>query len=243
MSVTNQETGTNINEISEGIYRISTPVPPDKVPGGFSFNQYLILDEDPLLYHTGLRKLFPFTLEAVKSVLSPERIRYIGVSHTEADECGALNEWLQAAPRAVPLCGNIAKAVSLDDIADRAARAVADGEVLSLGTHTVRWFDAPHLPHAWDCGHLMELSTHTLLCGDLFTQNGEGMPAITEADILGPSEMFRKNMDYYSYSRNAPAMIDRLVNEKPTTLACMHGSVWKGDGAGLLRALAQELAK
>jgi flavorubredoxin len=243
MSVTNQQTGTNVNEIADGIYRISTPIPPDNIPGGFSFNQFLIVDEDPLLYHTGLRKMFSLTLEAVRIVLPPERIRYIGVSHTEADECGALNDWLTTAPRAAPLCGKIAAAVSIVDLADRAPQSLADGEVLRLGTHSVKWFDTPHLPHAWDCGHMMELQTQTLLCGDLFTQSGDGNPAITEADILGPSESFRKNMDYYSHSKKAPVMIEWLANENPSTLACMHGSVWKGDGARLLRALAQELSK
>src|SRR4029079_10414690 len=169
MTVTNKQSGTNVHEVAEGIYRINTPL---AIPGagGFSFNQYLIVDEEPLLFHTGPRKMFPLVREAVASVLPVERLRYISFSHVEADECGSLNEWLGAAPQSVPLCGTVAALVSISDLADRAPRALADGERLTLGTHTVRWFDTPHLPHAWECGFLMEERTSTLLCGDLFTQ-------------------------------------------------------------------------
>jgi len=131
--------------------------------------------------------------------------------------------------------------VSIDDLADRAPRAMADGEVLSLGTHAVRWIDAPHLPHAWECGFLLEERTDTLLCGDLFTQGGAGHPAVTESDILGPSEAFRGAMDYFSHTRDARAMLEKLASNEPTTLACMHGSAWCGDGAKLLRALGDSL--
>ena len=243
MGVTNQESGTNVNEIAAGIYRISTPVGPDLIPGGFTFNQYLIVDDQSLLFHTGLRKMFPLVREAVASVIPVERLRYISFSHVEADECGALNQWLAAAPDSVPLCGRVAASVSIEDLADRMPRAIADGEVLSLGKHSVQWFDAPHLPHAWECGFLMEKSTNTLLCGDLLTQPGEHPPPITEGDILGPSEAFRARMDYYSQTKNARGMIERLAAAKPTTMACMHGSAWRGDGAALLRALADALCK
>ncbi len=240
MNVTNKKSGTNTHEIADGIYRINTPV---EIPGagGFSFNQYLIVDDEPLLFHTGLRKMFPLVHEAVASVIPVERLRYIGFSHVEADECGSLNEWLAAAPESVPLCGTVAAMVSIGDLADREPRALADGELLSLGKHCVRWFDTPHLPHAWECGFLMEEQTSTLLCGDLFTQGGANLPPITESDILGPSEAFRKQMDYFSHTKNAREMLERLASTNPTTLACMHGSAWRGNGAKLLRALADEL--
>ena len=140
--------------------------------------------------------------------------------------------------RALPLSGAIAKMVSVDDVALRPARALADGETLDLGSHTVRWFDTPHVPHGWECGFLMEGTTGTLLCGDLFTQGSYGKVAVTSDDILGPSEAFRKPMDYYAHAPTTRAAIERLALEKPTTLACMHGSAWSGDGAAILRALA-----
>jgi glyoxylase-like metal-dependent hydrolase (beta-lactamase superfamily II) len=133
--------------------------------------------------------------------------------------------------------------VSIEDLADRAPRALADGETLSLGKHTVQWLDAPHLPHAWECGFLFEQETRTLLCGDLFTQPGVGELPLTESDILGPSEAFRHELDYFSHSKNAPELIERLAALNPATLACMHGSAWRGDGANLLRALAVELSR
>lgn len=241
MPVTNHQSGTRIDEIADGIYRISTPVPPSIVPGGFTFNQVLILDDEPLLFHTGLRRLFPLVREAMAHVLPPERLRYIGLSHFEADECGALNEFLAIAPRSVPLCGQIAALVSVNDVADRSARALADGEVLSLGRHAVQWFDTPQVPHAWECGFLLERRTRTLLCGDLFTQGGASHAPLTQADILGPSEAFRAAMDYYSHTTRARPLLDRLAAARPTTLACMHGSAWQGDGEGLLRALADAL--
>jgi len=240
MTVTNEQTGTNVHEIADGIYRISTPV---KIPGagGFSFNQYLIVDDEPLLFHAGLRKMFPVVREAVATILPVEKLRYITLSHTEADEAGALNEWLAAAPQSVPVCGTVAAMVSIGDLADRPPRALADAEVLSLGKHALRWFDTPHLPHAWDCGFMIEERTATLLCGDLFTQGGNGLPPVVESDILGPSEAFRHKMDYFSHTTNAKEMLERLASTNPTTLACMHGSAWRGDGAALLRALSQAL--
>jgi flavorubredoxin len=241
MTVTNRQSGMNVHEIADGIYRINTPVAIEGA-GGFSFNQYLIVDDEALLYHTGLRRMFPLVREAVASVLPVERLRYVALSHVEADECGSLNEWLAAAPHSVPLCGTVAAMVSIRDLADRAPRALADGELLPLGTHSVRWFDTPHLPHAWECGLLSEERTRTQLCGDLFTQGGADLPAVMESDILGPSEAFRHAMDYFSHTSRARAMLERLASTSPTTLACMHGSAWRGDGAKLLRALADELA-
>ena len=242
MSITNKQSGTNVHEIADGIYRVNTPV---TLEGGvgFSFNQYLLADDEPLLFHTGPRKMFPLVREAVASILPVERLRYVAFSHVEADECGSLNEWLAVAPHSSPLCGTVAAMVSINDLADRAPHALADGEVLSLGKHAVRWFDTPHLPHAWECGFLMEEGTRTLLCGDLFTQGGADLPALTESDILAPSEAFRHQMDYFSHTRNARAMLERLASAEPATLACMHGSAWRGDGAQLLRALADALSR
>jgi flavorubredoxin len=242
MTVTNRQSGTNVHEVADGIYRINTPV---LIQGeeGFSFNQYLIVDDEPLIFHTGLRKMFPLVREAVASVLPVERLRYIAFSHVEADECGSLNQWLAVAPQSSPLCSTVAALVSINDLADRPPRALTDGESLSLGKHVVRWFDTPHLPHAWECGFLMEEGTRTLLCGDLFTQGGADLPAITESDILGPSEAFRQGMDYFSHTNKAREMLERLASTQPATLACMHGSAWRGDGAKLLRALADALSQ
>ncbi|SAL49426.1 Beta-lactamase-like protein [Caballeronia turbans] len=234
--------GTVVNEIAERIYRISTPV---EIPGGggFSFNQYLIDDDEPLLFHTGLRRMFPVVREAVERIVPIDRLRYIGFSHFEADECGALNEFLAVAPRAEPLCGQVAAMVSVSDYADRPPRALSDDETISLGQHSVRWLDTPHLPHAWECGFLMETASATLLCGDLFTQGGSHPPPLTEGDILEPSETFRQKMDYFSHTRYARQMLERLAALQPTTLACMHGSAWHGDGAALLRALADSVER
>lgn len=242
MTITNSQSGTNVYEVADGIYRINTPVAIDGA-GGFSFNQYLIVDDQPLLFHTGPRKMFLWVREAVAAILPVESLRYVAFSHVEADECGSLNEWLGAATQSVPLCGTVAAMVSINDLADRAPRALADGELLSLGKHSVRWFDTPHLPHAWECGFLTEERTSTLLCGDLFTQGGADLPPITESDILGPSEAFRHGMDYYSHTKNASLMLERLASTNPKTLACMHGSAWRGDGAKLLRALAVALTE
>jgi flavorubredoxin len=239
--ISNPDSRTRIDEIGDGIFRISTPV--TVVPGGFTFNQYLIVDDEPLLFHTGLRKLFPLVREAIDTVMPAERLRYVSFSHYEADECGSLNDFLRIAPNAVPLCGKIAAIVSIGDVADRAPQAMDDGEVLSLGRHRVHWFATPHLPHAWECGFLSEETTQTLLCGDLFTQGGAEHPPLTEADILDPSEAFRREMDYYSHTKNAAAMIERLAATRPTTLACMQGAAWRGDGAQMLQALGERLER
>ncbi len=240
MSSTQRGQATSVDEIADGIFRINTPV---EIPGagGFSFNQYLVRDDEPLLFHSGPRRLFPHVRKAVETVMPVERLRYVGLSHFESDECGALNDFLAVAPRAEPLCSRIAAMVSVNDVADRPARAMADGEILQLGRRRVRWIDTPHLPHGWECGYLFEEATATLLCGDLFTQGGARTPALTEADILGPSEAFRGPLDYYAHARDSRAMFDRLAATNPKTLACMHGSAWRGDGAALIRALADSV--
>jgi flavorubredoxin len=238
--VTNPSSGTNVHEVADGIYRINTPV---DLPGGqgFSFNQYLVVDDAPLLFHTGPRGMFPLVRDAIAAVMPVERLRYVGFSHVEADECGAMNLLLGVAPEAVPLCGQVAALVSMTDLADRAPRALADGERLSLGRREIQWFDTPHVPHGWDCGLLMEHSSRTFFCGDLFTQPGAGAQTLTDADILGPSEAFRGPMDYYAHAPQTGAILSRLAAERPTTLACMHGSAWRGDGGALLRHLAETL--
>ncbi len=238
--ITNTNSGTNVHEIATGIYRINTPV---ALPGGagFNFNQYLVADDEPLLFHTGPRRMHALVAEAIGKVLPPDRLRYIAFSHFEADECGSLNDFLALAPHAVPVCSRVAAMVSVDDVADRAARPLADGEILKLGQHEFRWYDTPHLPHAWECGLMLELQTRTLFCGDLFTQGGPGDVAVTESDILGPSEAFRREMDYYAHAPDTTAMLERLAVDRPAVLACMHGSAWRGDGAALLRDLAQSL--
>ncbi len=235
--------GTRVDEIADRLYRISTPVPPSAVPGGFSFNQYLVLDQEPLLFHTGPRRLFGAVRDAVAAVLPVERLRWIGFSHLENDECGSLNEWLATAPAGEPVSGRIAAGISLAEMADRPVRALSDGEALRTGDRELTWVDAPHLPHGWDCGYLFERSTRALLCGDLFTQPGTGEgPAVTTADILGPSEAMRARLDYFSGSRRAAELLERLAALRPALLACMHGQAWRGDGAALLRALGEALA-
>jgi flavorubredoxin len=241
--ITNAQSGTNVHEIADGIYRINTPVPLPGDAGQFNFNQYLIVDDAPMLFHTGQRQLFPLVREAIGAVLPLERLRYIGLSHFEADECGALNALLAAAPEAVPICSEVAAMVSIGDYADRAPHALRDGEELDLGRHRIRWFDTPHMPHAWECGLMLDVTTRTLFCGDLFTQGGTGEVPLTEADILGPSERFRAPMDYFAHAPQTSATLERLARERPTTLACMHGSAWRGDGAKLLRELALALAR
>ena len=241
--ITNPSSGTNVHEIAAGIYRINTPVVLPDGAGAFNFNQYLIVDDEPLVFHTGPRRMFPLVSEAIARVVPLDRLRYIAFSHVEADECGSLNDFLAAAPDAVPVCSRVAAMVSVNDIADRAARPLADGEILKLGQHEVRWYDTPHLPHAWECGLLMETHTGTFFCGDLFTQGGTGETPITEADILGPSEAFRGQMDYYAHCPDTTAMLERFARERPRVLACMHGSAWRGDAAALLRNLAQSLSE
>jgi flavorubredoxin len=239
--ITNTQSGTNIQEVADGIFRINTPVSIPGGPGHFNFNQYLIVDDAPMLFHTGQRGLFPVVSEAIRSVMPLDRLRYVGLSHFEADECGALNSFLAAAPNAVAVCGQLAAMVSIGDFADRAPHPLADGAELPLGRHIMRWFDTPHMPHSWECGLMMDTTTRTFFCGDLFTQGGTGEVALTESDILGPSEAFRAPMDYFAHAPQTGAILERLARERPTTLACMHGSAWRGDGAKLLRELAAAL--
>jgi flavorubredoxin len=238
--ITDEATGTRIDEVSDGIYRITTPIPPGPIPGGFSFNRYLLVDDEPLLFHTGPRGMAMLTTQAIQKVIPLDRLRYIGFSHFENDECGALGALLSAAPLASPLCGRVNAMINAD-VFDKPPIALDDGQSLRLGKRTVQWFDTPHLPHGWECGYLFETHTRTLLCGDLFTQPGANNAPVTRADILAPSEAMRSAMDYFAHAPNTRSMLERLASNEPTTLACMHGSAWQGDGGALLRALASAL--
>lgn len=235
--MTISETGTRIDEVEAGIYRISTPM--DVIPGGFTFNSYLVADEEPLLFHTGLRKLFPVTLAAVSKVIPAAKLRWIGGSHFESDEFGALNDLLAAAPEATPFAAEIGALVSVNDFASRPARGFTDGEKFSIGRRQLEWIYTPHVPHGWDCGVLYDSSTGTLFCGDLFTQPGSGMAPVTETEVLTASESMRGMMDYYAHATNTATILARLANLQPGLLACQHGSAYRGDGGELLRALAE----
>ena len=231
---------TRIDVIGESLYRISTAIAPGEVPGGFTFNQYLLLDEAPLLFHTGLRSLFGEVSSAIARVLPPEELRYIAFCHVEADECGALNEFLALSPQAEPLCSRVAAMTSINDLASRAPRVLGEGEVLSLGAHRVQWCDAPHVPHGWENGFLFEQTERILFCGDLFTQGGDQHRPLADT-ILESSETMRAAMDYYAHGANTGAVLERLARLEPQTLACMHGSAFHGDGAAQLRELSRRL--
>jgi len=240
MAVVNLESGTRIDEVGEQIFRISTPLA--VVPGGFSFNQYLVVDDEPLLFHTGMRTMFPLLRQAIETVMPLQRLRWVAFGHVESDECGAYAELMAAAPAATPLCGRLQAMLAMPDLTARVPRVLGDGESLSLGTRQVTWMDAPHVPHGWDNGFLFESTTHTLFAGDLFTQAGADNPPLTERDLLGPSEAMRQTLDYYAHAPATGAVLARLAATEPRLLACMHGSAYRGDGGGLLRALAAALA-
>lgn len=229
---------TRTTEIAEGIFRLSTFAPGVAPPAGFTFNQFLVLGDKPLLFHTGLRAMFPAARAAVARLIPVERLRWIGFGHVEADECGALNDWLSVAPRAQATHGRIACQVSLNDLSVRAPRILDDGAVIDLGGgRRVRYIDTPHTPHGWDAGVMFEESTGTLLCGDLFTQTGDG-PALTAGDIVGPAI---HGEDLFGFSSLSPAMgstIRALADLAPRRLALMHGPSFEGDGAAAIRVLA-----
>jgi flavorubredoxin len=230
---------TKISEIADGIYRLSTYVLDIAPPAGFTFNQFLVLGDEPLMFHTGLRKMFALNREAVSRIIPPERLRWIAYGHFEADECGAMNEWLAVAPNAQAAHGQTGCMVSLNDFADRTPRVLADGETIDLGGKRVRFIDTQHTPHGWDAGVLYEETTGTLMCGDLFTQLGDG-PALTSGDVVGPAIA---GEDLFNYSGLNPGMgvtIRRLAALAPRTLALMHGPSFAGDGAAALNALADD---
>ncbi len=231
---------TRIDEIADGIFRLSTFVPEVAPPAGLTFNQFLVRGDEPLLFHTGLRRMFPLVREAVARVIPPERLRWITYGHYEADECGAVNEWLAVAPHAEAAHGTTGCLVSLNDAADRAPRVLADGEAIGLGGgRRLRWLDTPHIPHGWDAGVLYEEASGTLLCGDLFTQIGNGR-ALTGDDVVGPAIAAEDLFGFSSLNPGMGATIRRLADLSPRVLALMHGPSFAGDGAAALRALAAD---
>jgi len=233
---------TRISEIADGIYRLSTFVPEIAPPAGFTFNQFLVDADEPLLFHCGPRAMFSSVSAALAQVLPPEQLRWIAFGHVEADECGAMNAWLAAAPHAVVAHGAIGCMVSLNDLADRPPRALADGEVIDLGGKRVRHIDTPHVPHAWEARLLYEETTGTLLCGDLFTHIGNG-PAVTSTDIVGPAAAAEDAFRATCLTPSTASTIRRLAALSPRTLALMHGSSFAGDCAGALAALADDYAR
>ena len=227
---------TTIDEIAPQTYRISTGVPtPDGV--GFTFNQYLLIADEPLLWHTGPRMMHAATRAAIARVIEPSRLKWIGFSHYEADECGAMSDFLAEAPNAQAVCGRIGAMVNMGDVTPN-TRALRDGETLDIGGARLTWFDTPHVPHGWDCGLIFDETGKLLFCGDLFTQGGADHAPLTESDILGPSEAFRGPLDYFAHAPSTRTHLERLAALNPETLACMHGSAWRGDGGALLRELA-----
>jgi flavorubredoxin len=227
---------TKVDEIAPDIYRLCTFVP-EIGPSGFTFNQFLLDDDEPLLFHTGHRSMFLAVQDAIERVLPVNRLRWITFRHVESDECGAMNELLVVAPHARVAHGGLGCLVSLNEMADRTPRSLADGETIELGTKRVRHIDTPHVPHGWEARVLYEETTGTLLCGDLFTHLGDG-PALTDADILGPAGEAEDLFSYSSLAPSTPSTIERLAELAPRTLALMHGSSFAGDCAGALRALA-----
>jgi len=231
---------TTVTEIVSDVYRISTYAP----DYGIQFNQFLVKDEEPFLMHTGFKRMFAATRDAVAAVLDPARVRWIGFSHFESDECGALNEWLAAAPQAQALCSFVGAVVNVNDFAVRPARALADGEVLPIGRGRLRFLATPHVPHGWDAGLFFEETERTLLCSDLFFQPGDPAP-VTHEDLVdrvraaimeGQASPLAKDMPYTPYT---DATLQRLADLQPRTLGTMHGSSFAGDGGRALRELAR----
>lgn len=228
-----------IDEIGDRIFRLSVFVPDIAPPAGFTFNHFLIHGDEPLLFHCGLRKMFPAVSAAVAKIMPIERLRWVSFGHYESDECGSLNEWLTAAPHAQAAHGMVGCMVSINDMAIRAPRILADGEVIDIGGKRLRYIDTPHVPHGWDAGVLFEETSGTLLCGDLFTHTGDG-PALTQSDIVMPAIAAE---DYFKYTclcpSTAPA-IGKLADLAPRKLAVMHGSSFEGDSVSALRNLASQ---
>ncbi len=227
---------TDVDEIADGIYRLSTWVP-EVTPDGFTFNQFLLTGEEPLLFHTGMRGLFPLVAEAVAKVVPVESLRWITFGHVEADECGAMNMWLAAAPQSEVAHGALGCDVSLNDLCDRPPRALAEGEVIDLGGKRVRQISTPHVPHGWEAQVLFEETTGTLLCGDLFSQFGRPA-AVTTGDIVEPAVVAEQLFHASSLAPNTGATLRMLADLQPTTLAVMHGASFTGDGGQALRDLA-----
>ena len=227
------------DEIADGIYRIAIHVPEIGPPDGFSFNQFLVDADEPLLFHTGPKAMFPLVVEAVAKVRRPEELRWISFGHYEADECGSMNMWLDVAPHSEVAASELACMLSLADQAARPPRVMADGDVLDLGGKRLRLVATPHVLHNWESQMLFEETTSTLLCGDLFSHFGNGS-ALVEQDIVGPAMAMEDAMHQSSLSPHSGATIRRLADLAPTTLATMHGRSFRGDGGTALRQLADE---
>jgi flavorubredoxin len=225
-----------IDEIADSIFRISVFVPEIGPPAGFTFNSFLVIDDEPLLFHAGQRRMFPLFSAAVASLMPVEQLRWISFGHVEADECGAMNLWLAAAPKAEVVHGRTACDISLNDLADRAPRAVADGELITSGKRRVRYIDTPHVPHAWESGVVFEETSRTLFCGDLFTQFGD--VATTRGDIVTAAIAAEDAFHSTSVGMATAPTIRKLAELEPATLALMHGPTFFGDGAAALMALA-----
>ncbi len=225
-----------VDEIADGIYRISTWIP-EISDTGFTFNQFLLTGDEPLLYHTGMRGLFPLVSEAVSSVIPVESLRWISFGHVEADESGAVNMWLNAAPHAEVVFGSLGCDVSLNDLCDRPPRPLADGEVFDIGGHRMRHLATPHVPHGWEAQALFDETTGTLLCGDVLTQVGHG-PALTSSDVLAPALDAEGLFGASSMAPQTGAVLRRLGDLEPMTLAIMHGSSFAGDGRQALYDMA-----
>lgn len=228
---------TRVDEIADRIYRLSTFVPLPGVPQGFTFNQFLVDAEQPLLFHTGQRSLFPSVSAAASRVMDLGRLRFVTFSHVEADESGSVNQWLAAAPNAVAAHGRIGCGIWLTDAADRPPRALDDGEWIDLGGKEIQRIDTPHVPHSWDAGLMYEKTTGTLFCSDLFTHLGDP-PALTEGDIVGPSIAAEDTFHFTSLTPDTGRAMRRLAALKPKRLAVMHGSSYAGEAAPALEALA-----
>jgi flavorubredoxin len=229
----------SVTEIAPDVYRISHYVPEIDL----QFNQFLVRDDEPLLFHTGMKSLFPLVRDAVASVIDPSSIRWIGFSHFEADECGSLNEWLQTATAAQPVCSMIGALVSVNDFAIRPARGMTDGGVFSTGKHRFRFVQTPHVPHCWEAGLLFEETNGTLLTSDLFHQVGDVEP-LTESDVI---ERARRTLvdyqagpmaNYMPYTKHTDRILQGLADLKPRTIAPMHGSAYAGNGERAIRDLA-----
>jgi flavorubredoxin len=229
---------TTIDEIADGIHRVATFVP----DAGISFNQILVAGDEPFLFHTGPRALFPAVAEAVGRVLPVDQLRWISFGHVEADECGSMNQWLAAAPRAAVTFGGLGCMVSVADLADRAPVPLEDGQVLDIGGKRLRYLATPHVPHGWEAGVFFEETTGTLLCGDLFTQLGDG-PVLSDASPVDGAGVAEDAFGYSSLAPATVATVERLGALEPTTLALMHGPAHTGPGGEWLRGLAAAYAE
>lgn len=231
---------TKVEEIAPDIFRLSTLIP-DAAPGGFTFNQFLVRDEQPFLFHTGLRQLHPLVSGAVASLVDLADLRWISFAHVEADECGAMNQFLAEAPHAEVVHGGLACLVSLNDLADRPPHVI-DREALDLGGHRLRFIPTPHVPHGWESGLWFDETSRTLFAGDLFTAFGDG-PAVTGDDLVAPAMEAEEVLRPTALTPGLGPTLGQLADLDPATLAVMHGSSFTGDGAAQLRSLADAYAR